>query len=49
MNVLLKTEKMLKNEMKTLCSEEEWETEVVQIILKRSVSLTDDNKIMAMK
>lgn len=35
--------------MKTSSFEEEWETEVVQIILKRSVSLTDDNKIMTMK
>lgn len=41
MNTLLKTEKMLKSEMNTSCSEEELEIEVIQIISKRSVSLSD--------
>lgn len=34
---------MLKNEMNTLCSEEELETEVIQIVLERSLSLSDDD------
>jgi len=34
---------MLKSEMNTLCSEEELEIEVIQIILKRSVSHSDDD------
>lgn len=34
---------MLKNEMNTLCSKEELETEVIQIVLKRSLSLSDDD------
>lgn len=33
---------MLKNEMNTSCSKE-LETEVVQIVLKRSLSLSDDD------
>lgn len=43
MNTLRKTEKMLKSEMNTLCSEEELELEVIQIISKRSVSYSDDD------
>lgn len=39
---LAKNWKMLKNEMNTSCSKE-LETEVVQIVLKRSLSLSDDD------
>lgn len=43
MNTLLKTEQILKSEINTSCSEEEWELEVIQIISKRSVSHSDDD------
>lgn len=43
MNTSLKTEKMLKSEMNTSCSEDELEIKVIQIILKRSASLSDDD------
>lgn len=34
---------MLKNEANTSCSKEELEAEVIQIVLKRSLSLSDDD------